>query len=479
MARPLPAPGAFYTPGLAAYGDAQGLPTTAAERRLRTVLGRALTPPPALDCLAREYAARFAADVGDPDPGTVQALARHCGYWSQPAKAISITADDADKLEEAVRRLPLGEVTGALALGAVIHPDGKATASVLASPERIRLRGLSRAAPATLRGRAFTGGAGLELWIDDGRRLELAVADSGAFEAKIPAGTRTVEIARATGRFRRTLAVAELGPPAGDYPPTPQPVAAPHTGAALAVEINRRREVPLVPIPRLSALLDDWLRRVAAGGASDAPEGLLDARGWPYAALHFGLSGGQDSAQAISLLADTPTGRGLLHSPDAREVAVGVRHHPGGLDVIVVTLQPFAERPADEARALLLRGLNAARASKGAAPLALARPLTAAAQAVAAGVLAGETRWRDSVQAAMGRVREGRLARGAFGAGGYTAVEPDGADFERQPMAMAPEMRHVGIGVVAGPLPGGGAPRYVVVFVVAQRLPHSKAPPRG
>ncbi len=473
-ARALPPPGEFYTPGLPTYGHAKGLETTATERRLRTVLGRALIPPPALDCVAREYAARFAADVRDPDPGTLQALARHCGYWAQPAKAFSITADNAAKLEAALRRLPLQDLTGAIALGAVVHPDGKVTASLLASPEQIRIDALSRTAPAFLTGRAFTGGGCLELWVDDGRKLDLKVAPNGAFEANVPKGTHTLELARSNGRFRRTLAVAALGIAPTRYAPSAAPKQDADVRVALANSVNARRTTKLVSVPRLGALLDDWMGRIARAGAGDAPEGLLDDRGWPYADLHFGISNGHDAAQVIALLAATPTGRALVAAPEATQFAFGVRPYKDGIDVVVVTLRPFEQKPAEEARASLLKGLNDARAAKGLSPLALARPLTGEAQAVAASVLAGETKWRDSVQAAMGRIREKRMARGGFGAGAYTAVVPDGADFAKQPQAMAPKMRHVGIGFAAGPLPGGGAPRYVVVFVVAERLPHEK-----
>lgn len=476
-ARALPLPGEFYTPGLPTYGHAEGLATTATERRMRTVLGRALIPPAALDCVAREYAARFAADARDPDPGTLQAFARHCGYWAQPAKALSITANDVDKLEAALRRLPLDELTGAVALGAVIHPDGKVTASLLASPEQIRIDALPRTAPAFLTGRAFTGGAGLELWVDDGRQLDMKVAPSGAFEANLPKGTHTVELARSAGRFRRTLAVVAMGVAETRYEPAPPAAQDADARVALAQAVNARRKSKLASVPRLGALLDDWMVRVALAGAGDAPEGLLDERGWPYADLHFGITNGQDAAQAVALLSETPTGRALLAAPEATELAFGVRPYAGGLDVVVVTLRPFDQRPAEEARASLLNGLNAARAARGLAPLTLERPLTAEAQAVAASVLAGETKWRDSVQAAMGRVREKRMARGGFGAGAYTSVEADGADFDRQPQAMSPKMQRVGIGVAAGPLPGGGAPRWVVVFVVAERLPHEEAPP--
>lgn len=477
-ARPLPEPGRFYTPGLPTFGDAKGLPTTATERSLRTLLGRALVPPPALDCVAREYAARFAADGKDPDMGTVAAFARHCGYWSQPAKALTVTASSPAELDQALRRLPLQNVGGALGLGAVLHPDGKATASLLVSPEQIRVDALSRTAPTTVRGRAFTGGTGLELWVDDGRRLELKVQPGGEFEGQIPAGTKTVEFARATGRFRRTLAVAELGVQPERYTRSPAAVADADVHAALAAALNARRTTPLKPVTRLNALLDDWLERVAAGGAGDAPEGLRDDRGWPYARLHFGVTAGQDAAQAMALLDDTPTGRSLIRGDDVAEVAVGLRRYPGGLDAIVVTLQSFQLTKADEAHAALLKGLNDARRAGGLEALAPARILTAEAQAVAAQVLAGEVKWRDSVPAVMERIKIKKLARGGFGAGGYTALDPNGAAFAKQPQAMAPTMKHVGIGVVAGPLPGGGSPRYVVVFVVAERLPDEK-PPQG
>ncbi len=402
----------------------------------------------------------------------MQALARHCGFWSAPAQSLAITAPDVPALEAAVARLPREGLTGALALGAVRHPDGKATAALLAAPGRIRLDALSRTDAETLSGHALAGGEGLELWADDGVKLKLTTTPTGSLRGTIPAQTRTLEIARWSGRFRQTLALLEFGPKPETYTPVPPPAASGGgVPQALLEAVNAHREASLTLERRLGTALDDWLARVAgAGRASEAPKGLVDTQGWPYADLHFALTAGQDAAQAISRLAELPTGRALLRDEGVRRIAFGSRPHRNGIDVVVVTLRPFEQRPASEARTLLLTGLNEAREARSLPALQLAEPLTAAAQAVAESALAGETRWPRVVRVVMDRTKAARLARGAFGAGGFTAVEPDGADFAEQPQALAKGMAYVGIGVTAGPLPGGAAPRYVVVFVVAERL---------
>ncbi len=473
-ARSLPSPGEFYTPGLERYGDPDGLPATALERRLRSAVSRALAPPPALDCVAREYAARFATDAKDPDPGTVQAFARHCGYWTRPTQALAITALTPEKLVGAMERLPPDRVRGAVAIGAVVHPDGKATAALLASPGRLRVGPLAREGATTLAARALTGGTGVELWADEGVQLELKADPRGDLHAQLPAGTRVLEIARWTGRFRRTLGLVELGPRQTRYEPAPPPQSVRDVGALLAA-VNAHREEPLAYVARLAAPLNDWLLRLSeAGRASDAPEGLADDRGWPFAELRFGLTAGQDAPQAIGLLAQTPTGRHLLKDPGARQVAFGVRPFAGGIDVVVVALRPFELR--DDARDMLLSGLNRARGAQELQPLALDPALSEAAQKAAEAAISGAVPWNDAVKLGMDAVREGKLARGAFGGGGFTAVEPDGADFAKQREALSADMRHVGIGVTAGPLPRRGAPRYVVVFLVAEKLPKPKKP---
>ena len=83
----LPRPGYFFTPGLPMFAPTSGLERTALEKRIRQRLKRTLEGSPALNFLAREYAARFGADGQDPSPSTVYALASHCGYWTKAAKS--------------------------------------------------------------------------------------------------------------------------------------------------------------------------------------------------------------------------------------------------------------------------------------------------------------------------------------------------------------------------------------------------------
>ena len=41
---------------------------------------------------------------------------------------------------------------------------------------------------------------------------------------------------------------------------------------------------------------------------------------------------------------------------------------------------------------------------------------------------------------------------------------------DQDPVVMTPAVRWMGIGVVGGPLPGGGDPRYVVIYVGAEKV---------
>ncbi|MEZ4467583.1 MAG: hypothetical protein R3F43_24850, partial [bacterium] len=124
---PLPAPGRFYTPGLAEYAGAARLPADALEDRLRQALQQSIEPPASFDCLAREYAGRFAADARDADPGAVQAMAARCGYWSRPAHVTAATALTEAALLTHFGKIPLQAVPGPLGVGVARHPDGRVT----------------------------------------------------------------------------------------------------------------------------------------------------------------------------------------------------------------------------------------------------------------------------------------------------------------------------------------------------------------
>lgn len=488
-AAPLPAPGAFYTPGLPAYAAATRLAPEPAEQQLALDLDRTLVPPPALDCLAREYAARFAADGRDPGPGTVQALAHHCGYWTRPVLPYSVTALDLATLTAHLRKLPPVALEGIVGLGVVRHPDTRITATLLHDPGEVRIDApIERVATAqTLTGRVLRGEGELELWVDDAqgpRRLEIALDDKGRFEAPLPPGAGPIEIARKQGRFRRTVALMRRQPSAARYPEPPPPRAEPLDRKALSAElteaINTRRTTaglpPLTHEQRLDPPLEDWLSRVADGTADDAPPGMLDDRGWPYTRLRYAITSGRTAGQAIDLLVEAPTGRRAVLSDEVDRVAVGLHsfRDGSGFDAVFAAVQTFVPVPADEARAMLVDALNTSRRRDGSAPLKADPGLTALAQQFADDALAARRPWAETVPAAMQAVRDARLARGAFAAGAFATATIAEAPFDQEPGAMSADVAYIGVGVAGGPLPDGGAPRHIVVYLVAAEVPRAE-----
>ena len=480
---PLPAPGTFYTPGLAQFGAALALPANDGERRLRQSLRRTLAPPPALDCYAREYAGRFAAEGRDPDPQTAQHLATHCGLWDRPARPISVTAASLDSIEAHLGKLPSGRLQGAVAMGVAPHPDGRFTVTLIPVSPAVLIEPIPRAGPLKIVGRAIRGDGRLELWADGpdhpSQKLPIEVDSTGRFQADLGAaeGFDRFEIARKRGRFRQTVALIRRGPLASSYPVYRAPPGdAPDIGLLPAI-VNAQRKAagvsPLRTVPRLTGPLDDWLERLARRTAPQTPPGVLDDRGWPYSIMRFGLTEGADVSQAVSLLVNTPTGARLLLAPEVDEVAFGARPFAQGrgLDLIILTLRAFEASDPDTARAALLEKLNAERARAGFAPLVAAPSLAGVAQEVAARALSGALPWDQAVPQLMETVRRQKLARGAFGAGAFPAVRLEEAPISDEASAMARDVRHIGLGVVGGPLPNGGAPRYLVVYIVAEKLP--------
>lgn len=478
----LPAPGRFFTAGLPDYADDERLPADALETQLRQVLQQTIEAPPALDCLAREYAGRFAADGVDADPGAIQAMADRCGYWSRPAQVKAATAAHAEGLITFFSKIPKDSVPGPIGIGIARHPDGRVTGALLVPPGEIRLEPVPRqpAGAVVLRGALLRGDGALEVWIDDGkpREIERKADAAGRFEATLPAvppdGAMKVEIVRYHGRFRRTMGLLTLGVPRQDgYAPAPKATAGRPSVEALVAAINDARQVagrsPLTPEAALHGRLDGWMDRLAQGELSDEPPGIVDERGWPFAAVRFAFGVGFEAAQAVSLLLDTPTGRDVLLDPGLDHLAIGTRPFPEGpgFDAVIVGLTRFQGRPADEVRGVLMEKITAAR---GGQALVAAPALQAMAQALADEALAGKVHWKDAVPTLMARVKEVRPVKGNFGGGAFTAVDVAQVKLEELPHALEPGMKHIGLGVAAGPLPGGGVPRHIVVYLVAEAL---------
>lgn len=484
----LPAPGRFFTPGLADYAGTTHLTADPLELELRAVLKRSIEPPASLDCLAREHAGRFAADGRDPTPGATQAMADHCGYWGRPHHTHSATTRSEADLIAHFKKIPLDKIPGAIAIGVARNPDGRVTGTLVVPPAELRLDPVPRApaGPVTLRGRLLRGDGTLEVWIDDGevRKLPTQGDAAGRFEAQLPAAKGSqplvVEIVRKQGLFRRTLGLMNLNVPrpvsyvSRAIPSTPRPAA-----AALVAAINAARVAAKVPPLRsadaLHTRLDGWLARLATGEPTGAPPGMLDDRGWPFALTRYGFSDGVDAEEAVSLLIDTPTGARALLDPAIDQVGVGTRAfaRAAGFDAVFLGLARFDSKPAAEVREGLHARLAPARvkASAKAGAVIDNAALEALAQRVADDVMAGRVPWKAAIPTLMETIRAERPVRGAFGAGGFTTADPQRVDIDKLKHALDPAMRHIGLGVASGPLPGGGAPRYVIMYIVAEKLP--------
>ncbi|MGK0362535.1 MAG: hypothetical protein ACI9U2_004856 [Bradymonadia bacterium] len=490
--KPLPKPGRFHTAGLADYAGTAHLDSDPLELRLRTVLKRSIEPPASLDCVAREHAARFAADGRDPTPGATQAIAGHCGYWGRPNHTRSATAKSEADLIVHFQKIPIDKIPGAIAVGVARNPDGRVTGTLVVPPAELRLEPVPRAptGPVTLRGRLLRGDGTLEVWIDDGAVRELPIkADSaGRFEAQLPAPKGTapviVEIVRKQGLFRRTMGLMSLNLPrqagyaarAAVSRSTPQTRPAP---AALIAALNKARVAakvaPLRSAAALHTRLDGWLARLATGESTGGPPGMLDDRGWPFALTRYGFSAGVDAEEAIALLIDTPTGARALLDPAVDQVGIGTRAFARGVgfDAIFLGLARFESSPAADVREVIHARLTPARtqASKDSGALADNANLEAIAQRIADDVMAGRIVWKQAIPALMDTIRAQRPVRGAFGAGGFTTADPSRVALLKLKHAFDPAMQHIGLGIASGPLPGGGAPRYVIMYIVAEKLP--------
>lgn len=480
--RPLPAAGRFYTPGLADYAGTARLASDPLEEKLRQILKRSIDPPASLECLAREHAARFAADKRDPSPGATQAIADHCGYWGRPNQTRSATSTSEAELIRYFEQIPVDKIPDPIAVGVARNPDGRVTGTLVVPPAEIKLDPVPRAptGPITLKGRLLAGDGTLEVWIDDGAVQEIPVtADkAGRFTAQIPAPKGqlplTVEVVRKQGLFRHTMGLLSLNTPRQDgYTEGPAPAAGRPTPRALVDAVNAARAAARVPPMRsadpIHTRLDDWMARLASGEPTGPPPGMLDDRGWPFAITRFGFSAGVDAAQAVRLLTDTPTGRRALLDPRVDQVAIGVRAFPrgAGFDAVFLGLKRFESQSPKAVRDLIHQRLTSKRGT-GVADNAT---LQAIAQKVADDVMAGRIEWKQAVPTLMDTIRTEKPVRGGFGAGGFTTADPAAAELAQMQHAVDPAMKHIGLGIASGPLPGGGAPRYVIMYIVAEALP--------
>lgn len=498
----LPAAEAFAGPGLERYAGRAISKASALERRARAAIGRAVRPPAALDCYAREHAARFAIEGGDPDPAAVDALARHCGYWTRPSAVYSITAPSVEALELHLQSLPTEAGEGQLGVGGVSHPDGRVTLTLARGPGEISLEPLEQLPGGAWRlaGRLLRADGEVELWVDDAegpRMVPIKQTATGHFEGVVPAaeateasgGTATdparpsvrIELSRRIGRFRRLIALLETPKRVESAPRASLPVVerAGADSARLTAHLNTVRQrsgrLPLALEGGLVSRLDQWMGRLLEAGLTEPP-GLLDDRGWPFARVEFAFTAGRTPEQAIDLLAQTPTGKRLLLSGELDHVAFGARPFDPkalglGADYVVVAMRRLAQPSAEAGREVVLSAIAKARVQAAVGPLRVDPGLTALAQTLADQALTGALIWDQLVPEVMAGIRRGGLASGAVGAGGMTVVELQRMDFGSEPSAVSAAARFVGVGVVSGPLPEGGAPRHIVIFIVASTVP--------
>lgn len=483
----LPAPGVFATPGLADWAAAEGLERAADEAELRVALKTTLPAPPALDCLAREYAARFAADARDAGPGTLEAFAVHCGFWARPARTLAFTGKTIEALRDHLTRLDLEALDAPVGLGTARDPAGRITVALAIPEQALSLDPVARnpAGPVLkLVGRALRGGA-VEVWRAaegvEPAPVPTRVQPDGQFEADVPlaaGGPTRIEVVHPQRHFRRTLGSLTVGAPRAErYTPHaggPLPPAS-TVRADLLAALNRRRAAarlkPLEAAPQFTTPIEDWMGRVATGTTAEPPVGLSDARGWPFAELRYGFAEGADAEQAVALFAATPTGEALVTAPKATHLAVGMRafERGAGLDAVLVALTPLEQQVDGAAIDAALAGLNAQRKAAGLSALALDGDLSAVAKGAAAAALSGEIPWAAVGADVTQRIQKAGLSPGAFGVGGQSLLTPSAMSWADEEGARLPTAKVVGIGLVAGPLPGGGAPRHLLIFIVAEQ----------
>ncbi|MGC6417477.1 MAG: hypothetical protein ACON3Z_10165 [Bradymonadia bacterium] len=483
---PLPQAGAFYTPGLDAFASSTGLQKTELDRRVNVFLRRTLPSVPALECFAREYAARFAADGVDPAPRVVQLLAQHCGYWSKAVQQFSVTGSDYLDVERALAMLPENVTQGPLAVGTVAHPDGKVTVSVLVPPQILRLNPLPRTGLTRLSGEAMIGDGELEFWVLEqprgmAQKLDAVIDQKGVFELRFtrPLQPHRLEITRLRGPIRETIALFHLGARPAQYESNKHPISgpsAPVDEASMIEAFNERRQAlglqPLKPHVHLQSALQHWLQQLAGQKGVGLPTGMLDERGMKYPVMDFGFTHGRTAADAVDMLNDSPTGQALLNNKRFSHFAVGRRpfSEGPGADFVIALLEPFELINTDLARARILKRINAIREKSKLPPLEYAESLSEAAQVAIKQVMAGHLEWQGALDAVSATIKKQRLANGLFGLAGLSASKLADLNINAETIVRHPSVKHLGIAVLGGPLPGQGTPRYLCVLIVSEGL---------
>lgn len=484
--RALPAPGQFATAGLRTWGDPEGLGALDDELRLRAALQATLPPLPALNCLAREAAARFAVEALDADPGTLAAFARHCGLWQSPQRVLAFTAPDLERLLSALQGLQLETMDLPIGLGLAQHPDGQRTAALALMETDLLLAPVPKTRPdasgsVRLRGQILRGGP-IGLWVQsaqEARRHTVTLDAEGRFDLDLPlpdGGPVALEWVRVTPHFEQTLGLLWIdAPERADYAPQrsgPRPTLE-AIRAQIIEAVNGWRAAQGRPAlgaaaQTTHALVDDWLGLVAANESSGPPEGITDASGQALARLRYGLAAGWDGAQVVELLAQSPSGQALLTAEAAEEIAVGLRPFAQGegVDAALVLLRQLA--PVDEAlRAQLVARLDALRQAKGLEPLQVWPELSALVARTAEQLAQGALPWAQATEQIAQDLAKSGLKLQSYQIGGTSVPELEALDRLTAEIVLEPSAKRLGYGLALTRPHPQRLMHYIVLFVVS------------
>ena len=112
------------------------------------------------------------------------------------------------------------------------------------------------------------------------------------------------------------------------------------------------------------------------------------------------------------------------------------------------------------ARQVLLKRINQIRSEQNLPAMELAESLTSVSQKAVAQVLAGHLDRQASLKAVVRTVEARRIAVGGFGITGLSGSQLNQIELANEAILQSAQMKHVGIGILGGPLPGQGTPRY-------------------